>query len=156
MSASFDNRHLLILVSYFLGFQLMYSGAALRESTAAHPEQAAKRSLLLCCRQRESFQKQPGARLFCKTRNLSQLPGFLCQQIHLLICTGKSLSEAFIFASTNPQYDDILFIELQVQYVKIPSSEHGENMLCTEIDFDIQNNLCTQHVHNMFSHVLQK
>jgi hypothetical protein len=32
--------------------------------------------------------------------------------------TGKSLSEALIFATTNPQYDDILFIELQVQYVK--------------------------------------
>ena len=29
--------------------------------------------------------------------------------------TGKSLSEALIFASTNPQYDDRLFIELQVQ-----------------------------------------
>ena len=39
--------------------------------------------------------------------------------------TGKLLSEALIFASTNPQY------ELQVQYMKIPSSEHGENMLCT-------------------------
>ena len=26
--------------------------------------------------------------------------------------TGKSLSEALIFASTNPQYDDRLFIEL--------------------------------------------
>ena len=36
--------------------------------------------------------------------------------------TGKSLSEAHIFASTNPQYDDRLFIELQVQYMKIPSS----------------------------------
>ena len=45
--------------------------------------------------------------------------------------TGKSLSEALIFASTNPQYDDRLFIELQVQYMKITSSEHGENMLCT-------------------------
>ena len=33
--------------------------------------------------------------------------------------TGKSLSEALIFASTNPQYDDRLFIELQVQYIKI-------------------------------------
>ena len=31
--------------------------------------------------------------------------------------TGKSLSEAFIFASINPQYDDRLFIELQVQYM---------------------------------------
>ena len=26
--------------------------------------------------------------------------------------TGKSLSETLIFASTNPQYDDRLFIEL--------------------------------------------
>ena len=49
--------------------------------------------------------------------------------------TGKSLLEALIFSSTNPQYDNILFIELQVQYLKIPSSEHGENMLCTEIKF---------------------
>ena len=56
------------------------------------------------------------------------------------------MSEALIFASSNPQYDDRLFIELQVQYMKIPSSEHGENMLCTEIVFDIQNNFCTQHV----------
>ena len=29
--------------------------------------------------------------------------------------TGKSLSEALIFATTNPKYDDRLFIELQVQ-----------------------------------------
>ena len=29
--------------------------------------------------------------------------------------TGKSLSEALIFALTNPQYDDRLFIELKVQ-----------------------------------------
>ena len=33
--------------------------------------------------------------------------------------TGKSLSEALIFASTNPKYDDRLFIELQAQYMKI-------------------------------------
>jgi hypothetical protein len=41
-----------------------------------------------------------------------------------------------------------------VQYMKIPSSEHVENMLCTQIVFcfcfDIQNNLCIQHVLNMF------
>ena len=54
------------------------------------------------------------------------------------ICsTGEFLSEALIFASTNPQYEDRLFIELQVPYMKIPSSEHGENILCTEIVFDI-------------------
>ena len=64
--------------------------------------------------------------------------------------TGKFLSEALILASTNPQYDYRLFIELQVQYMKIPSSEHGENMLCTEIVSDIQNNFCTKHVLPMF------
>ena len=42
--------------------------------------------------------------------------------------TGKSLSEALIFASTNPQYDDRLFMDLQVQYMKFTSSEHDENM----------------------------
>ena len=55
--------------------------------------------------------------------------------------TGKSLSEALIFASTNPQYDTRLFIDLQVQYMKIPSSEHGEN----------KGRTCKQHVLNMFS-----
>ena len=38
--------------------------------------------------------------------------------------TGKSFSEALIFASTNPQYDDRLFIELPVQYMKATISEH--------------------------------
>ena len=59
-------------------------------------------------------------------------------------CTGKSLSEALIFASTNQQY------ELRHQYMKILSSEHGENMLCTEIVYDIQENLYTQHVLHIF------
>jgi hypothetical protein len=54
------------------------------------------------------------------------------------IHTGKSLSEALIFASTKQQYDDRLFIELQVQYMKIPSSEHGVTFR-------------TIYVHNMFS-----
>ena len=62
----------------------------------------------------------------------------------LAVRKGKSFSEALILASTNPQYDKRLFIELQVQY-----------KLCTEIVicfcFDIQSNLCTQHVLNMFS-----
>ena len=38
--------------------------------------------------------------------------------------TGKSLSEALIFASTNPQYDKRLFMEL-------PWNLQGQNMLCT-------------------------
>ena len=48
-------------------------------------------------------------------------------------CTGKSFSEALILASTNPQYDKRLFIDLSVQYMKTASSEHRENMLCTQI-----------------------
>ena len=81
------------------------------------------------------------------------------------LVTGKSFSEALILASTNPQYDKRLFIELQVQYMKIASSEHAQNMLrtcsehaqnmlCTQIVFcfcfDIQNNLCTQRVLQVF------
>ena len=34
--------------------------------------------------------------------------------------------------------------------MKIPNSEHGENLLCTEIAFDIQNNFCMQYVLPMF------
>ena len=37
--------------------------------------------------------------------------------------TGKSLSEAVIFASINPQYDIRLFNELRVQYKKIARAE---------------------------------
>ena len=44
--------------------------------------------------------------------------------------TGKSLSKALILGSTNPQYDETLFNDLPVQYMKTTSSEHGENMLC--------------------------
>ena len=58
--------------------------------------------------------------------------------------TGKSLSEALIFASTNPQYDDRLFIELQVQYMKIPSSNLGRTQKLFLI-------FRTIFVHNMFS-----
>ena len=57
--------------------------------------------------------------------------------------TGKSLSEALILASTNPKYDKGLFIELQVQYMKITA----QNMLLTQIVLNVKmkNNLCTQH-----------
>ena len=62
-------------------------------------------------------------------------------------CTGKFLPEARILASTNLQYDDRLFIELQVQYLHENSKlKPGENMLCTEIVSDIQNSFCKQHV----------
>ena len=40
----------------------------------------------------------------------------------ILFCTGKSLSEALLFAI------------------------HGESMLCTKIVLNVRNNFCTQHV----------
>ena len=60
--------------------------------------------------------------------------------------TGKSFSEALILVSTNPQYDKRLCIELRVQYMKIPSSEHVVYTNWFLFCFDIQNKLCTQHV----------
>ena len=63
-----------------------------------------------------------------------------------VFCTGKSLSEALIFVSTNPQYDNRLFIELQVQYMKICKLrtwlEHVEQSVKTK-----KQTIC---VHNMF------
>ena len=47
------------------------------------------------------------------------------KKLTVVIC--KSLSEAFIFASNNPKYDNRLFM-------KIVSSEYLQNMLCTQID----------------------
>jgi len=57
------------------------------------------------------------------------------------------LSEALIFASTKPQYDDRLFIELQVQYMKIPSL-NLERACCVQKLFPT---FRTIFVHNMFS-----
>ena len=45
--------------------------------------------------------------------------------------TGKSLSEALFLASTNPQYDNKLFIELRVQYMKFTSSEQKQFVYTT-------------------------
>ena len=61
-------------------------------------------------------------------------------------CTGKSLSENLISASTNPQYDDRLFIELQVQYMKIPSSNLGRTCCVQKLFLTFR----TIFVHNMF------
>ena len=46
--------------------------------------------------------------------------------------TDKSLSEALFLPSTNPQYDNRLFIELRVQYMKTTSSEHVVYINCSE------------------------
>ena len=46
--------------------------------------------------------------------------------------TSKSLSEAFILTSTNPQYDKRLFVNLPVQYMRTTSSEHVVYINCYE------------------------
>ena len=46
--------------------------------------------------------------------------------------TGKSFSEALTFALTNQQYDDRLFIELPVKYMKMSSSKHVVYKNCSE------------------------
>ena len=61
--------------------------------------------------------------------------------------TGKSLSEALIFASTNPKYDDRLFIALQVQYMKIPYSNLGRTWCVQKLFLTFR----TIFVNNMFS-----
>ena len=63
------------------------------------------------------------------------------------MCTGKSLSEALIFASTKPQYDDRLFIVHKKCELKIPA-EHVVYTNCC-FCFDIQNNFGTQYVLQM-------
>ena len=65
----------------------------------------------------------------------------LDQRVRMDFITGKSLSEALIFASTNLQYDNRLFVELQVQYMKIPSSNLGRT--CCE---QFLNTTCSPHV----------
>ena len=62
-----------------------------------------------------------------KVKDGTEFGRHFCSEVHAVEVTGKSLSEVLIFASTKPQYDDRLFIELQVQYMKIPSSNLGRN-----------------------------
>ena len=46
--------------------------------------------------------------------------------------TGKSVSEALILESVNPQYDDRLFIDLQLLTQKNTNSEHVVYKNCFE------------------------
>ena len=61
--------------------------------------------------------------------------------------TGKSLSEALIFGSTMPQYNDRLFIELQIQYMKIPTQNMGRIFCVQKLFLTFR----TISLHNMFS-----
>ena len=77
-----------------------------------------------------NFGKNP--RVLQKSLKLNKKSGY----------TGKSLSEPLISASTNPQYDNRITISIHENSKLKPR----ENMLCTEIVSDIQNDFCTQHV----------
>ena len=68
------------------------------------------------------------------------------------LCTDKSFSEVLIFASTNPQYDDRFFIELQVQYMKITSSSLGRTCCVQKLFLTFR----AIFVHNMFSPCFEK
>ena len=63
--------------------------------------------------------------------------------------TGKSLSEALIFASTNLQYDNRLFIELPVKYMKLQA--HNALRTCCVHKLVFVLTFRTIYVHNMFS-----
>ena len=67
--------------------------------------------------------------------------------ICLDLCTGKSLSEALIFASTKPQFDDRFFIVHENDKLRIPA-EHVVYQNCSECQN--KNNLCTQNVLHVF------
>ena len=69
------------------------------------------------------------------------------QRRALEFLTVKSVTEALIFASTNPQHDNRLFIELQVQYMKIPSSNLGRTCCVQKLFLTLR----TIFAHNMFS-----
>ena len=61
--------------------------------------------------------------------------------------TGKSLSKALIFALTNPQYYNRLFIELQVPYMKSSSSNLRRTCCVQKLFLTFR----TIFVHDMFS-----
>ena len=63
------------------------------------------------------------------------------------VSTGKSLSEALIFVSTNRQYDNRLFIELHVKYTKIPRSNLGRTCCVQKLFLTFR----TIFVHNISS-----
>ena len=62
------------------------------------------------------------------------------------------MSEALIFAATNPQYDNRLFIELQVQYITITSSNMGRTCCVQKLFMTFRTILYT----TGSPHILQK
>ena len=82
--------------------------------------------------------------VFCHIK--SRRKEYLNPSIVSSSCTGKSLSEALVYASNNPQYDDRLFIELQVQCMKIPSSNMGRTCCVQKLFLLFLYTTCSPHV----------
>ena len=90
--------------------------------------------------------------LFIKTQRLifnffSILPLQRKEQNTRFFYTDKCFSEALILASVNPQYDKRLFIEFPEKY-KFRTCCVQKLFFC--FCFDIQNNICTQLVLNLY------
>ena len=84
-----------------------------------------------------------------ETNQGSKNIAYVKSQFIYIMCTGKFMSEALIFASPNPQYDNTLFIELQVQYMKIPSSNLGRTCCVQKLFLTFRTILyttCSPHV----------
>ena len=78
-------------------------------------------------KRRELFKQfDPNSNGYLSLAEVRKTKFILCPSFEILF-TGKSLSEALLFA------------------------EHGENMLCTKIVLNIRSNFCTQHVLPRFS-----
>ena len=90
-----------------------------------------------CSQSHKKNHKQRSSKVF--RQNQQNQWNFL---LHYVFCTGKSMSKALAFASTNPKYDNRLFIGLRVQYMKTTSSEHVY-INCSECQNKNKNNLCT-------------
>ena len=68
----------------------------------------------------------------------------------IIVHTGKSFLEALILASTTPQYDKRLFIDLPVLYLKTISSEQ----LCTYIVLNVKTKTKKQFMHTTCSELV--
>ena len=80
---------------------------------------------------------------YCQSAQIQLKSQFL---LHKNLPPGN-FSIMTLLESVNPQYDDKLFIELQVQYMKIPSSNLGRTCCVQKLFLTFR----TFFVHNMFS-----
>ena len=79
--------------------------------------------------------------------NFSKIKEKLYNHVFKAMGRGYSFSEALILASVNPQYDKRFFIAFP-EKCKFRTCCVQKLFFC--FCFDIQNNICTQHVVNLY------